>query len=59
MNRSNTLRGLLTLELEDAEETAEAEALLSAKVGDLHLLLSVEDQILLVLIVKIGHRGSV
>jgi mRNA interferase RelE/StbE len=29
------------------------------RIGDLRLLLSVEDQILLVLIVKIGHRGSV
>ena len=29
------------------------------RIGDLHLLFSVEDQILLVLIVKIGHRGSV
>lgn len=29
------------------------------RIGDLRLLFSVEDQILLVLIVKIGHRGSV
>jgi mRNA interferase RelE/StbE len=29
------------------------------RIGDLRLLFSVEDQVLLVLIVKIGHRGSV
>ena len=29
------------------------------RIGDLRLLFSVEDQILLVLIVTIGHRGSV
>ena len=29
------------------------------RIGDLRLLFSVEDQILLVLIVKIGHRGSI
>jgi mRNA interferase RelE/StbE len=29
------------------------------RIGDLRLLFSVDDQILLVLIVKIGHRGSV
>ena len=29
------------------------------RIGDLRVLFSVEDQILLVLIVKIGHRGSV
>jgi mRNA interferase RelE/StbE len=29
------------------------------RIGDLRLLFSVENQILLVLIVKIGHRGSV
>lgn len=29
------------------------------RIGDLRLLFCVEDQVLLVLIVKIGHRGSV
>jgi mRNA-degrading endonuclease RelE of RelBE toxin-antitoxin system len=29
------------------------------RIGDLRLLFSVEDQVLLVLIVKIGQRGSV
>ncbi|MFO7629653.1 MAG: type II toxin-antitoxin system RelE/ParE family toxin [Prochlorococcaceae cyanobacterium] len=29
------------------------------RIGDLRLLFNVEDQVLLVLIVKIGHRGSV
>ena len=29
------------------------------RIGDLRVLFSVEDEILLVLIVKIGHRGSV
>lgn len=29
------------------------------RIGDLRLLFSVEDEMLLVLIVKLGHRGSV
>lgn len=29
------------------------------RIGDLRLLFSVEDQVLVVLILKIGHRGSV
>ena len=36
-----------------------ADELYRVRIGDLRLLFSVEDQILLVLIVKIGHRGSV
>lgn len=36
-----------------------ADQLYRVRIGDLRLLFSVEDQILLVLIVKIGHRGSV
>jgi mRNA interferase RelE/StbE len=36
-----------------------ADELYRVRIGDLRLLFNVEDQILLVLIVKIGHRGSV
>ena len=36
-----------------------ADELCRVRIGDLRLLFSVEDQVLLVLIVKIGHRGSV
>ena len=36
-----------------------ADELYRVRIGDLRLLFSVEDQILLVLIVKIGHRVSV
>ena len=36
-----------------------ADELYRVRIGDLRLLFSVEDQILLVLIVKIGHRWSV
>ncbi len=35
------------------------EELYRVRIGDLRLLFSVEDQVLLVLIVKIGQRGSV
>jgi mRNA interferase RelE/StbE len=43
--------GVIRLQSEDE--------LYRVRIGDLRLLFSVEDQILLVLIVKIGHRGSV
>jgi mRNA interferase RelE/StbE len=36
-----------------------ADELYRVRIGDLRLLYSVEDQVLLVLIVKIGLRGSV
>ncbi len=36
-----------------------ADELYRVRIGDLRVLFSVEDQILLVLIVKIGHRWSV
>ena len=35
-----------------------ADELYRVRIGDLRLLFSVEDQVLLVLIVKIGQRGS-
>ena len=43
--------GVIRLQSEDE--------LYRVRIGDLRLLFSVEDQILLVLIVKIGHRRSV
>ncbi len=36
-----------------------SDELYRVRIGDLRLLFSVEDQVLLVLIVKIGQRGSV
>ena len=48
-----TLRHAGVIRLQSADE------LYRVRIGDLRLLFSVEDQVLLVLIVKIGHRGSV
>jgi len=50
---SETLRhpGVILLQSNDE--------LYRVRIGDLRLLFSVEDRVLLVLIVKIGHRGAV